>query len=92
MLIVGSDVAGQDCAGCDVDDVYVSLCAQSALECIVSGVSYGVRVCTYTLDFPQMYTYLNSPVGFQSQDIGKYTHTKQSFYVLCWNCGLRRGC
>ena len=45
MLIVVSDVAGQDYAGCDVDDVFVTLCAQTALECIVSGVSCtGVRL------------------------------------------------
>ena len=51
MLIVVSDVGGQDCAGCDVDDVSVTLCAQTALECIVSGVSCGV-LCAYTLDYP----------------------------------------
>ena len=75
MLVVVSDVAGQDCVGCDVDDVCVSLCAQMALECIVSGVSCGVRVCAYTLDYPQscvislmMITqiYLNSRIDFQS--------------------------
>ena len=68
-------IVGQDCAGCDVDDVFVSRCAQTALECIVSGVSCGVRVCAYALDYPQscvislmMITqiHLNSRIGFQS--------------------------
>ena len=30
MLIVVSDVAGQDYAGCDVDDVYVTVCPKGA--------------------------------------------------------------